>query len=359
MEEGGYNWSDSLGDIARVINTTPCFVLPRHTTPSEVFFGRKPRFDKAIPMENNQSNYGSNFNSGSDEFNSDSDSFEEPQETEEDIRMVLTALEQRVFKKNTKVNEGYAKRGGISKEVFAIGDIVTLAIEKKRRVVGEPLRLPCRIVSIENEKYSLLSAIGWLSGWYTSNQLNSTNGAMANANIPSLPLGLNRISLSAAFKELYNRPSITALQKGKGKKIEVPQQKVRGPEIATLVSVELGSEEMEESSDAIEDELSINDEVIAQELEEEALQEEQQEEAQESIQEQGVKDKAQEMAQAIEDCLKQETEMAASTESTKAPITPRNRRKRLQYSPSPIQRQRRRVSRGNGRGQRRGRGSKV
>ena len=182
---------------------------------------------------------------------------------------------------------------------------------------------------------------------------------MANANIPSLPLGLNRISLSAAFKELYNGPSITALQKGKGKKMEVPQQKVRGPEIATLVSVELGSEEMEESSDAIEDELSIDDEVIAQELEEEALQEEQQEEAQEHIREQGVKDKAQEMAQVIEDCLKQQTEMAASTESTKAPIIPRNRRRRLQYSPSPIRRQRRRVSRRNGQGQRRGRGSKV
>jgi hypothetical protein len=73
---------------------------------------------------------------------------------------VLTALEQRVFKKNIKVNAGYAKRGGISKAVFQMGDIVTLAVEKKRRVVGEPLWLPCRIVGIEAEKYSLLSALG-------------------------------------------------------------------------------------------------------------------------------------------------------------------------------------------------------
>jgi hypothetical protein len=59
----------------------------------------------------------------------------------------------------------------------------------------------------------LLSAIGWLSCWFAGNQLNETRGAMVSTNIPHLPHGSKRISLAAAFKELYKRPSITALQR--------------------------------------------------------------------------------------------------------------------------------------------------
>src|SRR5580700_2609475 len=94
------------------------------------------------------------------------------------------------------------------------------------------LRLPCRIVGIEGERYSLLSSIGWLSGLYSANQLNETRGAMASANIPRLPLGLKRITLAAAFKELYNRPSIAALQGGrKGKERAVGRRGVQRPAV--------------------------------------------------------------------------------------------------------------------------------
>ena len=148
-----------------MINTTPCSVLPRHMTPYEVFFGRKPRFDIPFSTQNtdletelgSQSEYSLGSNSDIDNDDSEGD---EPEEIEEDLITVLIVLEQRVFKKNIKVNIGYAKRGGISKAVFQMGDIVTLAVEKKRRVVGKLLRLPCRIVGIEAEKYSLLSALG-------------------------------------------------------------------------------------------------------------------------------------------------------------------------------------------------------
>ena len=56
---------------------------------------------------------------------------------------------------------------------------------------------------------------------FAGNQLNEILGAMVSTNIPHLPHGSKRISLAAAFKELYKRPSITALQrkitnKGKG-----------------------------------------------------------------------------------------------------------------------------------------------
>ena len=54
METGGNNWVESLGDITRVINTTPCSVLPRHTTPYEVFFGRKPRFGSYNPLQSSE-----------------------------------------------------------------------------------------------------------------------------------------------------------------------------------------------------------------------------------------------------------------------------------------------------------------
>jgi hypothetical protein len=184
----------SLGDIARVINTTPTSILPWHVTPFEVFFGHKPRFNKYIPTTSANSDTSSEHSShsslsGENSCSGNNNDTDEsiPEETEDNITAIFTALEQRVFKKNIKISAGYAKRGSLSKAVFKIGDIVTLAVEKKRRVVGEPLRLSCRIVDVEVEKYSLLSAIGWLSGWFTGNQLNETRGAIVSTNIPLLP----------------------------------------------------------------------------------------------------------------------------------------------------------------------------
>jgi hypothetical protein len=91
--------------------------------------------------EGSSGNRGLDYSEGGDggEGNDGGEDDEGPQETKEDITAILTALEQWVFTNNTKVNQTYSKRGGISKDIFKKGDIVTLAVEKKRRVVGEPL----------------------------------------------------------------------------------------------------------------------------------------------------------------------------------------------------------------------------
>jgi hypothetical protein len=161
METGGNNWVELLGDITRVINTTPCSVLPRHTTLYEVFFGRKPRLGSYNSLQSSEGgSVTSTASVPSGDESGELEEMEELEETDKDFTAIFTALEQRVFHKNSKVNAGYAKRGGISTTRFEMGDIVTLAVEKKRKIVGEPLRLLCRIIGIEGGKYSLLSAIG-------------------------------------------------------------------------------------------------------------------------------------------------------------------------------------------------------
>ena len=331
METGGNNWVESLGDITRVINTTPCSVLPRHTTPYEVFFGHKPRFCRYNPSQSLEDSSVSC--AASNPSSDESEELEELEETDKDLTTIFTALEQRVFQKNTKVNAGYAKRGGISKTHFEIGDIVTLAVEKIRRVVGEPLRLPCRIIGIEGGKYSLLSAIGWLSGWYTGNQLNETRGAMVSANIPYSPLGEKRMSLSAAFKQLYDRPSINALQgKGKAKKTDTANIRNRRPAIAASSMMATETEEAEQTLDMIEveetealDTMETGGELTEGET------------------------AAPELAEEVAACITRETAQGGQLRQQQTaqksgyrvrvgeqPITPCHRRKRARYSPSPI-----------------------
>jgi hypothetical protein len=100
--------------------------------------------------------------------------------------------------------------------------------------------------------------------------------------------GFVTISLSAAFKELYNCPTITALlrkRKGKENATEALGQTNRPvesgrrkrarnerPAVAASSAMTAEAEEIEAQLDAIEAEDAIADDiVIAQELEEEAL----------------------------------------------------------------------------------------
>ena len=109
---------------------------------------------------------------------------------------------------------------------------------------------------------------------------------MASANIPRSPLGEKRISLSAAFKQLYDRPSINALQgKGKAKKVITRDIRNRRRAIAASSSMAAEAEGMEETLDMIEvedteafDTMEAEGEItengtVAQELEEELRQE--------------------------------------------------------------------------------------
>jgi hypothetical protein len=222
---------------------------------------------------------------------------------------------------------------------------------------------------------------------------------MANANIPLVPLGLNKISLSAAFKELYNRPTITALQrkrKGKENATEALGQTNRPvesgrrkrarnerPAVAASSAMAVEAEEIEAQLDVIEMEDAIADDIaIAQELKEEALRESLQEEVQERIRITALKEQGQCIAQELEDAINARIAREAAgnvvqatvgTESVgeiqersqvigleaqeeQLPITPRRRRKKVRYSPSPVQRQQRQRYRW-GRGSRQGRDS--
>jgi hypothetical protein len=100
LEKGGNNWMQSLGDIARVINTIPTSVLPQHVTPFEVFFSHKLRFDKYMLTYANSdtsSKYSSHSNLSRENSYSDNNSDTDEsilEETEDDITTILTALEQ-------------------------------------------------------------------------------------------------------------------------------------------------------------------------------------------------------------------------------------------------------------------------
>jgi len=170
-----------------------------------------------------------------------------------------------------------------------------------------------------------------------------------------LLLGLKRITLTTAFKEPYNCPSIAILQgRRKGKERSVGRRGVQRLVVVATLAIAAKAKEIEEALDAIEAEDAIADNnAIIQELEEEALQEFLQEEAQDYERFQALREEAQEIAQEIEDVVvarivreaeieEQFTQEKAAKNTDLSAITPRHRRKRVRYSPSPIQRRRHR-----------------
>ena len=50
-QKGWSDWVALLPELALVINTTTTWALPRNKTPFEVWFGWKPRWIRAKPLE--------------------------------------------------------------------------------------------------------------------------------------------------------------------------------------------------------------------------------------------------------------------------------------------------------------------
>jgi hypothetical protein len=129
-QKGRSNWVALLPKLALVINTTTTRALPRNKTPFEVWFGRKPRWIRAKPLElledDNDDGMGL-------EGDSDSDS-----ELDDDD-LVLTKI----------------KANGGRSAVFTDGTIATLQIPLKIQLTTEPSRLPVRVLEYKNGQYKL------------------------------------------------------------------------------------------------------------------------------------------------------------------------------------------------------------
>jgi len=130
-QKGQSNWVALLPELALVINTTTSRALPRHKTPFEVWFGRKPHWITAGPMED------------ADEV----DIYDETDaESDDDGDLVLTEIEARVVANNARLHAQMIKANSGRSALFMDGSIVTLQIPPKLRLAIEPSRLPVRVL---------------------------------------------------------------------------------------------------------------------------------------------------------------------------------------------------------------------
>jgi len=79
-----------------------------------------------------------------------------PYDNNVDPDYMLLELYRRVFLHNAKEARKVARRGG-QKLTYKVGQIVLLAILLKNRLSIEATRLPCRILTVIKEAYTLLS----------------------------------------------------------------------------------------------------------------------------------------------------------------------------------------------------------
>ena len=79
-----------------------------------------------------------------------------PYNDDVDPNYMLLELHRRVFLYNAKEAGKVARRGG-QKLTYEVGQIVLLAILLKNRLSIEATRLPCRILTVIKEAYTLLS----------------------------------------------------------------------------------------------------------------------------------------------------------------------------------------------------------
>src|SRR5947207_15051623 len=88
-QKGQSNWAALLPELALVINTTTSRALPHHKIPFEVWFGRKPHWITARPMED------------ADEV----DIYDETDaESDDDGDLVLTEIDARVVATNARLH---------------------------------------------------------------------------------------------------------------------------------------------------------------------------------------------------------------------------------------------------------------
>jgi hypothetical protein len=104
-----------------------------------------------------------------------------------------------------------AARGGKPAHIFKVGEMVSLKINRKYRLPGETIRLPCRIIFITHDSaFRLLCSEGILDRYHQGSNLNVLNG-FGNS-IPLVPTNTETITIPKAYMRKYKRPSIAELQ---------------------------------------------------------------------------------------------------------------------------------------------------
>jgi hypothetical protein len=81
----------------------------------------------------------------------------------DDEEYLLSELTRRVAVQNTINATKLATKGGAN-TIYSIGQIVSLAIPPKNRLLAEATRLPYRVLKITKGAYTLLSLHGQLQG---------------------------------------------------------------------------------------------------------------------------------------------------------------------------------------------------
>src|SRR5436305_3471029 len=158
-QKGQSNWAALLPELALVINTTTSRGLPRHKTPFEVWFGRKPHWITAGTMEDIDE---------VDIYN------ETDAESDDDGDLVLTEIEARVVANNARLHAQMIKANSGRSALFMDGSIVTLQIPPKLRLTTEP---SVRVLEYKNGQYKLQCRHGRLSGMYQGGELNPVDTA--------------------------------------------------------------------------------------------------------------------------------------------------------------------------------------
>jgi hypothetical protein len=206
------NWVALLPELALVINTTSTRALLQNKTPFEVWFGRKPRWITAKPLEPLGDDVDDSDGIGvEDDTNNKLGDNEDP---------VLTKIEARVVANNARLHAQMIKANSCRNELFLDGTIATLRIPLKLRLATEPSRLPVRILKYKNGQYKLQCRHGRLAGRYQGGELNSIDPSISDLlgnNIRTKPeekAGKEvTIKFPSAVAKENSRGTITSAQK--------------------------------------------------------------------------------------------------------------------------------------------------
>jgi len=208
LQKGRSDWVALLLELALVINTTTTRALPRNKTPFEVWFGRKPRWIRAEPLE------------PLDDIDEAIQSDPDTDYKSDDEDPVLTEIEARAVAYNAKLHAQMIKANSGRSALFTDGTIATLQIPLKLRLATKPSRLPVRIFEYKNGQYKLQSRHGRLAGRFQGGELNSIDPSISNLlgnsirTEPEKKAGKEvTIRFPAAVAKENNRGSINSAQK--------------------------------------------------------------------------------------------------------------------------------------------------
>ena len=210
-----------LLELALVINTTTTCALPRHKTPFDVWFGRKPCWITAGLIDNAD--------------DKDQALQDDTNDSSDDEDLVLSEIEARVVANNARLHAQMIKTNSGQSPIFADGTIATLQIPLKLRLATEPSRLLVRILEYKNGQYKLQSRHGRLTGQFQGGELNSIEPSISNLlgngirTEPEKKAGKEvTIKFPAAVAKENNRGSINSAQKAGRTAKSAPESRGKG-----------------------------------------------------------------------------------------------------------------------------------